>query len=69
MHDEENNLACKQTKMLKDERICRKMPQDNERGVLSSQRLLALDGPRNQKMPRTRRLPLQVYPTTCFTQK
>jgi transposase InsO family protein len=43
MQDGENNLACKQTKMPKDERPCRKMPQDNERGVLPSERLLAFD--------------------------
>jgi hypothetical protein len=69
MHDEENNLACKQTKMLKDERICTKMPQDNERGALQRQRLIAFDTPRSQKIPTTGRLPLQQYPSSRLGQE
>jgi hypothetical protein len=45
MQDEGNNLVRQQTKMPKDEWICRKMPQDNQGRVLPSARLLATDEP------------------------
>jgi hypothetical protein len=40
---EANKLVCELTKMPKNEWICTKVPQDNERGVLPSERLLAFD--------------------------